>query len=57
MKRMSMMSTIENQNTVPILILGPRGSGKTTFLYKTYFKYATDNVNITNIQKKKHVLI
>ncbi|KAG2234740.1 hypothetical protein INT48_000089 [Thamnidium elegans] len=38
-----MMSTIENQNTVPILILGPRGSGKTTFLYKTYFKYATDN--------------
>ncbi|GAA5812923.1 hypothetical protein MFLAVUS_006384 [Mucor flavus] len=21
----------------------PRGSGKTTFLYKTYFKYATDN--------------
>lgn len=53
MKRMSMMSTIENQNTVPILILGPRGSGKTTFLYKTYFKYATDNVNITNTHKKK----
>lgn len=44
MKRLSMMSTIENKHTTPILLIGPRGSGKTSFLYKSYFKYATDNV-------------
>ncbi|KAI9276031.1 hypothetical protein BY458DRAFT_142988 [Sporodiniella umbellata] len=27
---------------IPSLILGPKGSGKTTFLYKSYFKYSVD---------------
>lgn len=28
-----------------VLLLGPRGSGKTCFLYKSYFKYGTDGPN------------
>lgn len=45
MSRKSSKSTLnETQDTIPVLLLGPRTSGKTSFLYKSYFKYATDNV-------------
>ncbi|KAI8083990.1 P-loop containing nucleoside triphosphate hydrolase protein [Gilbertella persicaria] len=35
------MMTKEPEDVIPVRILGARGSGKTTFLYKSYFKYGT----------------
>lgn len=33
--------SVDNEN-IPIRILGNRGAGKTSFLYKSYFKYNTN---------------
>ncbi|KAG2202770.1 hypothetical protein INT47_004794 [Mucor saturninus] len=44
MSRKSSKSTLnETPDSISVLLLGARGCGKTSFLYKAYFKYATDN--------------